>query len=532
MNSILVGNNINITPFSYGVNDIRNIPDSIQLPDGMLNLNTNAPYSVNGIRTTSTVCLSPLDSSFIKNAFGGFTYNKISMMSLDGIFSPVSLYPNPWNTTYSMVPYTRSKCPYCRGQGVYTTNVPDFSSVDAAANNFQNFYNSYLNSINPGRTYTARCKFCAPDSEKITSFNKSSTPSETMPPFLIGSGNDLELIDTRNSIFAGSNNVINKFTLNPIVLINGEFGLLGAKQIDDNCGHNINIVGFGMNIPEADGSIEAMSSSSMNKNYNELDIDYDNGLMQNNQRFFAFRGPIVVHGWGYDKEGYPVPNSSGELKFDTEGNQVFDRDGNQIYKNQNLQPDGTYSAPYKEKTFHKGWASLPNTWPVGPIDLRWDADAGVWTVGSQYKPVWITIEHDMVDNTPVRGVIEDGAVDATPLPNNLRKVVFVKDSVGIFKSPRGAALYCKYNPDNGFYEPIYNKPFIAIGTIRNSQQVSIEQSYRIRNNTAINEHDTFNNTIPQYLTTYANPLDMNIILNSKGIFTFIDGKWILTSYNQ
>jgi hypothetical protein len=541
MSFILIGSNTNITPFAYGLTDIRGIPDSIRLPDGMINPKTNGPYTINSIRTTSTVSLEPLTPSLIQSILAGATYNKASVMSLDGIFSPISLYPTPWNTTYAIAKYSRSKCPYCNGAGSYTANIPNFRNIPDTPPgfDFQTVYNAYLNGIHPGQTLSnIPCKFCIPDQNKIVEANKNSSPSEQMPPFLIGSGTDLEIIDNRNSIFAGNNNVINKFTLNPIVLLNGEFGLSGAKQIDDNCGHNINIVSFGMTVPGINGSIEGMSAAEMNKNYNGDDIDYGlNGgtsLKQNNQRFFAFRGPIMVHGWGYDPEGYPVPNSSGEFKYDSQGQAVVDADNNPVYKNQILQEDGSYSAPYKEKTFYKGWASLPNTWPVGPIDLRWDADAGVWTVGSQYKPVWITIEHDMTDSTPVRGVIEDGAVDATPLPNGLRRVVFVKDSIGVFKSPRGAALYCKYNPDNGFYEPIYNKPFIAIGTIRNTQQVSIEQSYRIRNATARDEHDTFNedsDVVPQYLTTYSNPLNISVNFNNKGLFTFINGKWILTSYN-
>ena len=55
---------------------------------------------------------------------------------------------------------------------------------------------------------------------------------------------------------------------------------------------------------------------------------------------------------------------------------------------------------------------------------------GVWTIGSNYKLVWITIEHDLVDEGPVRGVMEDTLSDSTPLPADLRKLVFVRDSSG------------------------------------------------------------------------------------------------------
>ena len=534
MNFILVGNNANITPAINPIRNIQAIPENIKLPDSMIRPNTSSPHQLDGTRTISQVSILP--DTQLTPVLHGAAYNKVSVMSLDGIFSPVSFYPTPYNTTYGMVPYSRSKCPYCNGAGRYTTFITDFTSVPLLGpvpigrETIANYKNAFLNSIFPGRTLDNReCKFCVPDSDKAIKRNKSAIPSETTPPYLIGSGTDLEIIDNRANLFAGTNNVINKFTLNPLIMLNGEFANSGAKQTDDNCTHNVGVVGFGMNVPREAGSICSTRSLEMNKNFTENDIDYTDGLRQNNQRFFGLRGPLIVHGWGYDKEGYPVPNSSGEYKYTAEGEIVRDGSGNAIFKNQQLLENGEYSAPYKEKTFYKGWAALPNTWPVGPVDLRWDEDAEIWTVGSPYKPVWITIEHDLVDHNPVRGVIEDGMTDSTPLPEGLRKVVFVKDSSLLFRSPREAALYCKYNPDNGFYEPIYNRPFVAIGTIINSQQASIEKAYTIK---AARDSALGITTIESYMTLYDNPLRFSISSNTRGIFNFINGKWTLTSIND
>ena len=42
---------------------------------------------------------------------------------------------------------------------------------------------------------------------------------------------------------------------------------------------------------------------------------------------------------------------------------------NPVYSNQKLLANGTYSEPFPTQEFAKNWASAPNTWPVGPIDL-------------------------------------------------------------------------------------------------------------------------------------------------------------------
>ena len=61
---------------------------------------------------------------------------------------------------------------------------------------------------------------------------------------------------------------------------------------------------------------------------------------QTNLRGAALRGPLVLHSWGYDTNGQPVPGSP--------------------------------------TTFNSGWLGNPSSWPIGPIDLRWDRRRGVW----------------------------------------------------------------------------------------------------------------------------------------------------------
>ena len=77
-------------------------------------------------------------------------------------------------------------------------------------------------------------------------------------------------------------------------------------------------------------------------------------------RPMALRGPLVVSGWGYDTEGFPVPNKS-------EG----DED--------------------KVHYFTDDWLRKTQKWKTGPVDLRWDYSKQMWvppaTPGIEIVPI-------------------------------------------------------------------------------------------------------------------------------------------------
>lgn len=527
MVSYIVGSNLNITPRDGGPVDYRLIDPNIKYPDLMMRpvVTDSTPATVKTHDFVQMQSRGQLEKEFDE------AYWQTSIMSLDGLLSPVSLYPTPWNGTYHMSLYTRSKCPYCLGTNKFERFIRDEAQVPSR------------DSANPNegnRKYTKTpCPFCVEDEKKIKSYHDSANTSEVFPPYIIASGNDLQIIDERALLYSGNlSNPINNYTLNPIVLTSGEYSCFQARSSGDYCAHSITAVGFGFSAPTGQNSIDSMVGlNTANTNFSEIDISYQDGKRQGNHRFFGLRGPLTVHGWGYDLEGYPVPNASGEYKLDRAGNIQVKSDGTPIYKNQVRQPDGTYSAPYKEKTFYKGWAQLPSTWPVGPVDLRWDEKARVWTVGSNYRPVWITIEHDLIGDNPVRGVIEDGISDASPLPYGLRKLVFVRDPSHLFKAPRGAALYCRYDQSSGFYLPIYNRPLITTGIIVNGITVDIEKTYTIKSAKAMTEYEARKATnlplaipvIERYRTLYDNPLELAVSNGKKGLFSYVSGKWTLTN---
>jgi hypothetical protein len=454
-------------------------------------------------------------------------YASRSIMSLDGIVSPISFYPTPYGYTYAITAYPRSKCPYCKGKGTYQyqlhsaakEQLADDSDPSATSTTINNSFTTISN---------ANCMFCVPDVDVDKLKKKSARPNEITPPFLIASGTDLQIISDRDTAFQYNSCAVNTYTLNPMVMsaTGSDFSCYSNKQRSDRCGHSIDVVSFGNTSMSFQDGLRSSISNTINKNYNDYDTnliaaDPSNSQAFQNIRSFGLRGPLMLHSWGYDLEGYPVPNSSGEFKLNNQGAIVRDNKNNPVYKNQVLQADGSYSAPYKDNTFFKSWAQLPSTWPVGPIDLRWDDGAKVWTIGANYKPVWVVLETDLLNDTPVRGAVVESSYDNSPLPSGLRKLVFVKDTIGMFSAPRGAALYCRYDSQNGFYEPIYNRPLVTTGTIDGASLATIYKAYT--------PSSVSSDEVSSYSTSFKNPLGLDTNINSVGLFTFLNGSWILQS---
>jgi hypothetical protein len=103
--------------------------------------------------------------------------------------------------------------------------------------------------------------------------------------------------------------------------------------------------------------------SSPEENFNFDDIKEADGSVANSRdnfgdfRFHALRGPLVLQSWGYDINGKPIPNANDSAAGAEQGN---------------------FNNVYLKDKFLKNWLANPKTWPVGPIDLRWDRHRGVW----------------------------------------------------------------------------------------------------------------------------------------------------------
>jgi hypothetical protein len=454
-------------------------------------------------------------------------YSTKSFMSLDGLLSPVSFYPTLNNSTTSYKKYLKAGCPVCAGTKQYKLN------------------NKVL-----------YCDYC----DDITLSSSSSSINGTLPPYIVASGTDSEIIKNLSGVQALVSTIqsrtINYINLNPIIMPVGELRNKFAQSGDYNS-HHIDIIGRSLvpmkgslsisdnlNINQSGLELKDQNSTDCDGDWNSYDFDQESKLPPTltmmNHRFLALRGPLVLAGWGYDTEGFPVPNSSGEAKeFNTAGypkrikNSKDASGGFENYsgvilgKNQKF-VSGEWTAPTKENTFMKGWGLRPDTWPVGPIDLRWDHDRRVWTANSSdYSFVNIQLEDDLLPPFPARGYMND--IDKElPLGSGLRRMVFVKDPTDFYGAPRGAKILCFYNKGNGFYEPISRNNIMTSGVIQSNNTATIYNSYAKGFNSYTGEQLS-----PDPIdVNYNNMLGFNIQSNQTGIFMFMHTGWVLTSISN
>ena len=486
-------------------------------------------------------------------------YNTKAAMSLDGFFSPVSFYPTAYNSTHAMSSYANISgvvCPKCYGTGKITDTF-----------------------VHPSTLVESEIDFACP----VCSKGK---------PVVSGDGN------------------INLYGLNPIVVPYGEFKNPNAQNSGtavDRCRHSIQVVGRGEYNQIADQSFHIPSNLDKYVNpdtgyavdgtgagvladYYEHDVfkkktENLSVKTQLNHRFFALRGPLMMHGWGYDTDGFPIPNAADEPKeLDS-----FGRPKRFIRKNDganDLEKDGAFLPPAgnvlgdiigkgwaksggkwtktPSNNFYLNWAERTDTWPVGPIDIRWDESRKVWTasggcnetlppyvvasgtdnavlssfVGSKktkcpYKMVYVTLEEDLVtedgsdESYPSRGFLDDIQYAKTPLPAGARRVIYVKDRCG-YSAPRGSKILCRYDGDYGFYEPVTKPNYIVFGTIIGGNRAVLQLSYvqgRKRGEAIPTIQVAFDNTRFRFT------INSRLSGSPTGMFLFENGKWILIAVN-
>jgi hypothetical protein len=495
-------------------------------------------WSGDSIRQLTTVTLQ--DARELSQEFDHL-YSTKSFMSLDGLFHPVSFYPTLNNSTTFYKKYFTSEdgstsgCPMCQGTKSITINDTTLTCT-------------YCTSIKAG---------------KEQSVHKSSMGA--MPPYILSNQADSSIIRDPKALenLLGTNiKRVNYVNLNPIIMPVGEFRNKYAQD-NDFTAHHIDVVGRSL-VPEL-GSLSITHNLALNlngleykdQNTPDCDIDWNSYAFdqqagrepqsyQNNHRFLALRGPLVMAGWGFDIEGYPVPNASGEAqdinnagyprsikdKNDKDGgfvNEGYEGDiilgKNQVWDDEKEE----WSDPKKENNFYKGWGLRPDTWPVGPVDLRWDDARKVWTAPKPYRLVDIQLEDNLVPPYPARGFID--AVDKKfPLPSGLRRMVFVKDSSQTYGAPRGAKLLCYYDDANGFYEPVSKQNIIATGIIHNdgTNNATIYDNFAKGFNEISNEEETPDPIVVQF----NNVLGFSVTKeNQRGFFMFNKTEWVLLSTN-
>lgn len=184
------------------------------------------------------------------------------------------------------------------------------------------------------------------------------------PPIIKYSGTDCRAsISTDNDVVSAS--LINQTS--QIISIHNNYlnPLANPGEIPyhsgDGVGHCIDIVGRESKI----------TNSGLMTNFYRPS---DSGKYSDDYRFLAMRGPLVLHSWGYDTEGKPVPNATDVEEWAKSG----------IFETNNL-----------KNKFLDDWLQKPSTWPVAPIDLRLDRERGVWVSPKEHKIVTLQLVNDL-----------------------------------------------------------------------------------------------------------------------------------------
>lgn len=136
-------------------------------------------------------------------------------------------------------------------------------------------------------------------------------------------------------------------------------------HVGGGAGHNVDIVGRGAEAPEGGAIMNFYPQKDWEKRYSD---EY---------RFLGLKGPIVLHQWGYDTQGKPIPNAIDDLE-------LIQKSG--VFRTQIGDGDPVTSTGLTDY-FMEDWLQKPTSWPVAPVDLRYDRQRGVWVSPPDYKIV-------------------------------------------------------------------------------------------------------------------------------------------------
>lgn len=101
-----------------------------------------------------------------------------------------------------------------------------------------------------------------------------------------------------------------------------------------------------------------------------------NAHYANDYRFMALRGPLILQGWGYDTNGKPIPNSA-----DSESA---------------ISGNGQFVSTSLTDKFLSDFLKKPQTWPVAPVDLRFDRNRNLWVAPPEYELVTATCTENIL----------------------------------------------------------------------------------------------------------------------------------------
>jgi hypothetical protein len=188
---------------------------------------------------------------------------------------------------------------------------------------------------------------------------------------------------------------ISQYYLNPLT---NNFGADEHHHQGDGAGHVVDMVGRESGVPISGLINNFYPQSQWDQRYSD---DY---------RFLGLKGPLVLHAWGYDTQGKPIPNSIDDLEliknsgiFRTEVEDGEDTIGLQDY-------------------FLQDWLHKPSSWPVAPVDLRYDRNRGVWVSPPSHKIVVVKASGNIEPYNTGPGLLVNNKGD-----NNYGQEIYDKD---------------------------------------------------------------------------------------------------------
>jgi hypothetical protein len=260
-----------------------------------------------------------------------YDYNRKAYMSLDSIYSPVSI----------------------------SGGLPNHEAVQISGYKYlPRYYRGEL-TIKASDLYPEPTEYPFDYVDIIKNKKTLSGPLHAQPPAGTGNcesggANDTSFVFER-SLY---NVEIKNMYLNPLA------NPYSIPHHSGSCaGHSLDYIGRGTGVPESGMLMSLVDETKPNKYFE----DY---------RFLGLRGPLVLHSWGYDIDGKPIPNFVDNEKLAKSGLYVHT-----ITDEEDKPVSGLTDY------FMEDWLQKPATWPVGPIDLRFDRNRGVWVAPQPYKIV-------------------------------------------------------------------------------------------------------------------------------------------------
>ena len=238
-----------------------------------------------------------------------------------------------------------------------------------------------------------------------------------------------------------------------------------ADALANHNGHDIDILARGTTIP---------SNLSI-----PLDEEEGGGYTAD-YRGFALKGPILIKQWGYDLQGKPIPNDS---DFDVAAAQ------------------GIFTSSLLKDKFLPGFLRKPETWPVAPLDVRFDRKRGVWVAPQPYRLVRAVLNEDLDEAGSEAEIIDGNDIeDANGVTK--QKIVTVYPISSKQKAKQDDIIMAYYDTVACKYRVITvaqsdNKLYIGIA-IEDSQNVVGKRYATVRVNTCSDLDGTVENPPTQH----------------------------------